>query len=783
MAAPTAVTGSGARRLGRTGFVVALVILPASLPTVEAAITGRPVPNLAGGAPADPLPALRANRPAAAEMVQRTRGHPYLFFDAASRPALRDRAKTEPFRRLASRISAHAEACLRRQIPPLARDPGTIAEYLPDGSYNPEFLRNNYDDFYDQAYLIAEVIPSLAFAYQLTDDRRFGEAGRKWLLDFARREKLVRQSRAADFSASYVAYALALGYDWLWDRLTADERSQVRATLLRVGRPIVAAGRNLLRDPSPQRRRGHMGNNHQTRTHGLFGLAPLALLHEEAEAREWLDLEIQLHRDRLYPSAWAPNGEHLDGRDHFDSSLEDPLPFVVALREMGGENFFADPSLAPRFQGIPRYFLFGLEYRLGPEAGGGGVAGRPRGIGWLALARYLGDPTAQWLATHDHGLEKWNPIFSYLLHDPAVVARAPADPTGSIFFPYSGLVKMATGWGPGGIMIPFRCGPEIGKDVGDQNGFRLWAGGEWLAPRLTMPTLASDDPYEFRWDLQAWFGGSPAQNVVLPEPDGIGDYTTRQRREPLLPFAGVRDFKGGIQFAVVPPMKGRDYGRQWLSGPEIPKNGDLRVVHLTPGFDYVCGEAHRAYAYFRPTLWVRHLFFAKGLPDRPAPYVLICDEIEVGDEPRTVAWQLHPQNPFSLAGRELSVRGTNAALTVQFLAPADAPLHERQTPASRPEQRTRFVQWRTPRPQKSCFFLTALAPRLPGLIGPAPAFKVIPAAGGWAVQVTAGALTDVILFRSERAATASAGEISTTGAAAFLHQAAAQMPELYLLGK
>ena len=438
-------------------------------------------------------------------MAAKRRQHPYLFFDAGSRQALRDRSKTEPFRTLAERIRVHAEACLKRQIPPMAVDPEGIPRQLPDGSWNPAWLRHSYDPntYYAQCYAVKEVIPTLAFAYQLTGDRRFGDAGKEWLLSFAARPKFCPTGDGADFVAGYTAFGMALGYDWLWELLSEPERRQVQQALTVLAMPMVAAAKDILTRPHPNLHRGWFGNNHTTRSHGLFGLTPLALLYELPEAAEWLDAEIQLNRDRLYPSAWAPDGEHLDAWDHFRESLEDPIAFVVALKQMGGEDLFSDPSLAPRFRGIPRFFLYGLEQRFD---------GWPRYYAWPVLASHLRDPVAQWLGTHDNGPQRIDDVFGYLFYDPEVKASPPADPPGSVYWPYAGMVKMCSDWGPQGILIPFRCGPEIGKDLGDQNGFRLHAGGEWLLPRLfglSFPQRKPGQPAEFDWDLMAWFWARP----------------------------------------------------------------------------------------------------------------------------------------------------------------------------------------------------------------------------------------------------------------------------------
>ena len=721
--------------------------------------------NLCSGPPADRLPPVRANHPSAAEMAAQPRQHPYLFFDSASLQDLRNRMAAEPFASLAGRLRAHAEECLKHPIPPVARVVEGVKQYLPDGSYNPEFLRNNYDDTYEQAGVVMEVIPTLGFAYQLTGDPRYGEAGKQWLLNYAGRSVLAKKERAADFGAAQVMFGISLGYDWLWELLSEPERTLVQNKLAEMAGPMVTKAKMFLGHPHPERIRGDLGNNHTIRTNGLFGLTPLALLYEVPEAQDWLDLEIQLNRDKLLPSAWAPDGEYIDAWDHFDTTFDEPIPFLVALQHMGGEDLFNDPHLVERFRGISRYWLYGLE-----RAGGSSSL-----YGWLALAGHVRDPIAQWIGAYAPKSRSVNEIFAYLFYDPTVPATPPGDSAGSVYFPYSGMVKMCSGWGPRGILIPFRCGSEIGKDRGDQNGFHLRVGGEWLAPRLDKPDRKPGQTAEFDWDLWAWFWGSPAQNIVLTEPEGISNATTYD-------YSGKVQVKGGIQFAELPPMKGRQYERQWLSGPDVPKNGDLRVVSFDPALDYVCGEAHRAYPFHGPELWVRHLLFVKGEKEGMPSYILICDEVRAGEQPVTFAWQFHSPYPFALRQNGFEVSGRVAGLDVSLLEPADNRLVERRTPAPLEKQRTGFIQWETPGPESRCNYLVALVPQEKGRNTVSPSFTVLKAMGGWAVEVRCGSATDLVLFRAERAPSAAIDDVSINGTAALLRKNGGLPATLYLLG-
>jgi hypothetical protein len=206
------------------------------------------------------------------------------------------------------------------------------------------------------------------------------------------------------------------------------------------------------------------------------------------------------------------------------------------------------------------------------------------------------------------------------------------------------------------------------------------------------------------------------------------------------------------------------------------------VVAFDHALDYVCGEAHRAFSSLRPALWVRHVLFVKGQEDLP-PYVLICDELEAGDQPQTFAWQLHPRNPFHLNERELAVDGGKSDLEVHLLAPVDGAIVEKQSPSPDAAQRVRFIQWRTPSAEPRAVFLAAMVPRARDASAAPLSFRTLETSGGWAVEVQAGKNTDVALFRSERVKSVAVGGRSTTGTAALSRRVSTKGEDWYVMGK
>lgn len=752
------------------------------------------LPNLASAIPWDPLPPLRANHPSAAEMAQVKQAHPYLFFTAESRETLRQRRNQEPFTTLEKRIRKRADEYVLREAPPQATM-RKLPMYLPDGSYNPEYAEEEYaNQFFKQSYLMREVIPTLGFAYQLTGERAYAEAGKRWLLAYARREKFTPPGREADFHIAQVMFALSLGYDWLHEALDEKERDEVRSRLVQLSGPMHEAGKEILNQPVRSLSRKSLGGNHFRRTHGMFSLTPLVLLYEVTEAQQWLDVELQVQRDRLYPSGYAPDGAYQDAWDHYRSSLDDPMPFAAALHHMGGENLFDDPNLGPRFRGMPFHFLYGLEGRwLDRPWNAQNWSGQnePSEIfSWLVLASQLRDPVAQWIAMRDNGLARIDEVFAYLFYDPTVPAVPPVDPHGSVYFPYSGLVKLAEGWGRNDFLLSFRCGTRLAVDKGDQNGIRVRAGGKWLAPNAPDVGRLPAQSDLINYDLMGWFWGSPGQNVIVANPAGMSTLQTYQE-------TGALPIAGGVQWSTYTEFRNNIGGakntqkrqpvyrakEEWLTDPSVPKSGELRVVQFGGDLDYVLGDNRRAFFFRQPEFSERHVLLVKGGKGKGMAYVLICDEIGFGDgEPETFGWQLHVDAPVKGAGDRVDIQGPAADLQVRWLLPADGQLIRLKTPAPIEAERTDYVQYRTRAPAKTAVYLTALLPREHQAGKPLPEMKLVPAEGGWAVEVRTEEGVDLILFRAHKSTAVGAGSVRSQGTAALLRQPKDGEPVLYSLG-
>ena len=146
--------------------------------------------------PPDPLAHLRA-------------GHPRLLFTDADLAAAREAAKADPLRReLHERIVAAATADLAaRPLAHVLKGPRLLA----------------------QSRAAIRQIMTCAMAYRLTGDERFAQRARSDLMTVA---AFPDWNPSHFLDVAEMSLAVAVGYDWLYPALTADERKAIREALL-----------------------------------------------------------------------------------------------------------------------------------------------------------------------------------------------------------------------------------------------------------------------------------------------------------------------------------------------------------------------------------------------------------------------------------------------------------------------------------------------------------------------------------------------------------------------
>src|ERR1051325_8621995 len=254
-------------------------------------------------------------------------GHPRLYFTENELKALRA-ARTKGMHAMIWRnIAESADWCLTRKV---------RTEWIAPVSPDPIYL-NLYDRFYAMMHDMA-VMEHLAFAYAYSGDRRYFEGGRQWALacgSIWKREADGEPDQNKAYAALRLLKGLAVSYDLLYDRLSAEDRHQLRGEIVDIGHKYYQW---YLKNPT-------MAAEGQDKHHGSveaasMGVAALALLGEEPEAKDWLDLMVRKHTEYLLPKALTESGTQEQSSNYWASTMQYRLFFLDALRRVTGQDLF-----------------------------------------------------------------------------------------------------------------------------------------------------------------------------------------------------------------------------------------------------------------------------------------------------------------------------------------------------------------------------------------------------------------------------------------------------------
>jgi len=196
--------------------------------------------------------------------------------------------------------------------------------------------RQTYIDCQELLYAIRH----LAIAGQVTEDAAITARAKQWLLAAAGWNPTGTTARTyTDEWAFRVTLALAWGYDWLYNELSDEERTQVRDALLVRTREIA--------DHIIDHARIHLFpyDSHAVRAVSAVLLpAAIALLHEEEEAQDWLDYSIEF-LSTVY-SPWGDNdGGWAEGPHYWMTGLAYLIDAANLLKSYTGIDLYQRPFL------------------------------------------------------------------------------------------------------------------------------------------------------------------------------------------------------------------------------------------------------------------------------------------------------------------------------------------------------------------------------------------------------------------------------------------------------
>lgn len=488
--------------------------------------------------------------------------------------------------------------------------------------------RQTYIDCQELIYAIRH----LAIGGHVTNDADMLARAKEWLLAAASWDPAGTTSRAyTDEWAFRVTDALAWGYDWLYNELSADERETVRAALLTRTREIadhIIKHANIHLFPY---------DSHAVRAVSAVLIpACIAMLDEEPEAREWLDYSIEF-LFTVYSPWGDADGGWAEGPHYWMTGMAYLTEAANLLKVFTGINLYERPFFQ-KTGDMPLYTKAPDTRRatFGDDSTMGDLPCLKIGYNLRQYAGVTGNGAYQWyydeIKRNDPGTEMafynygwWDLNFDEMMYRtdwPIVEAVPPSDIDKLRFFEGIGWVAIQHRMDDPSKHIQFimKASPygAVSHSHGDQNAFCLAAFGEDLA-------IQSGHYIAFNSSMhQDWRKQTVSKNAILI--NGKGQYA------------------------------GRDKSLQMQSTGKILA-AEEREDHV-----YIKADATPAYQLITPevTSVEREIYFVRD------SYFVIVDSIDAS-EPVDIEWRLHANNPFDLGDNSFRNTGEKAGFYGQVI--------------------------------------------------------------------------------------------------------------------
>ncbi|KKO55210.1 DUF4962 domain-containing protein [Paenibacillus sp. DMB20] len=488
--------------------------------------------------------------------------------------------------------------------------------------------RQMYIDCQEVLYAVRH----LSIAGRVLNDSDMTAKAKAWLLHAAGWDPEGTTSRDYNDEAAFrVAAALAWGYDWLYDELSDVERDLVRSRLQR--RTEQVAHHVMVRSKIH-----HVPyDSHAVRSLSSV-LVPccIALLHEEPQAREWLDYAVEYYAC-LYSPWGGMDGGWAEGPMYWTTGMAYVTEALNLLRSYAGIDFYRRPF----FQKTGDFPLYvyppdTIRVSFGDQSTLGDPVNLKTGYNIRQFAGVTGNPWYQWyyeqVKANDPGTEKafynygwWDFGFdelAYRFDYPQVEAGPPVSIEPLKWFRDVGWVAMHHRMEDPDehIMLLAKSSRygSISHSHADQNSFQLHAFGEPLAAD-TGYYIAHGSSFHRNWRRQ-----THSKNGILI--GGIGQYAENNK---VFNMAAA---------------------------------GNIEDCVSNPGFQYVRADATAAYALTVPHAKsvIREIYFLQS------SYAVIVDSLEL-EQLDTVQWLLHAVFPMELKGQSFEIRGRKAGLKGTFV--------------------------------------------------------------------------------------------------------------------
>jgi len=537
--------------------------------------------------------------------------HPKLFIRPENVRNLRQTLEKN-YRQLWTDFLAHADRLM--ETPVIRDEPPPY----PSGELNTN-RKEDIDVWRSNRVVVVKAVEhaaNLAFAYLLTDEKKYGLRAREWMLAVvAWPPEGTTGYRLNDECAMPILSEISRAYTWAYSALSEEDRRKIVSVMTVRGREVYRH----LRESSHHTVRPF--GSHNNRAWHYLGETAIAFIHEIPEAKTWLEYAMDVFFN-VYPVWGDKEGGWHEGIAYWRSYLERITGWMQILQD----EFGIDGYKKPYFQHAGEFPLY-VNPPGTDHAGFGDGSDRSPASANAALMKelgmHVGKPLWMWYAVNATG------------------ESPPKEPT------YEHLLRIR----------PF---PVVPGDPRTAPPSKIFHGVGIASLHLDLSRPSTDIHFLFKsspWGRQSH--GYNAQNSFILYAYG----------KPVLLPSGSREWHGSPHHT--------DWMWETFSDNCITVNGQGQKKNsatargkivgelLEPEADYVAGDAVEAYE-GRLNRFVRHVFFVK--PD----IFLIVDELEA-PEPASFQYYLHAVEPFAVKNQyEIEARNGAGGVRIIMATPSQA---------------------------------------------------------------------------------------------------------------
>jgi hypothetical protein len=510
---------------------------------------------------------------------------PALFFGPKDLPALRERIKSPELAPIWEGILRKAENHANPQHQEYL-DPENPYQVKAKGEYVPEH-RHQAIIIHGVGRKLSDCMETEAFAYQMTGRKDLGRHAAAYLYAIAKQYPTSNKVVTSGFAGGRgdVMRGLALGYDWVGELLTAEQRREVAT----VAKGYLELFVKEFEDPTKWWYKVHNYNGVNGGAAGCLALTLRAAYPDEYQG--WVDEAVRIV-DRWLTTGFDEDGAYYEGVGYSGYGLSNTVLLADALRRVGSAH---DLYKHPVFRRLGTFYAMSLlpgerACDARNDSNYVGLSGVP-----LALAKALDNGLYRWLWDHSGS----DSTFQRIVWDNDV---APVDPVTAGVplakrFRGRGLCVWRTGWDRTDVMLSFEAGPylPITHNQADKGHFNLYGLG-------------------YRWAVDTGYSNEREKN-------GRG--------------------QAAAHSCVLIDDKG-----QALSGAGLGTDGEIVSYANTTRCGYALADCTKAYQKNNrnmPGVGVefarRHIFFVYPRGEAPA-YSVVLDDIRKDDKTHAFTWQM-----------------------------------------------------------------------------------------------------------------------------------------------